>query len=109
MLVIPHQAGQAHEALPPGAVMQGEQPQHKQPDVVLVGTGIMSATLGVLLAVNSGNLGYSLASTDTNSLFHLRTQFESLYAHHFAMRHSNDNSLSAALAEIETTTTERKD
>src|SRR5258708_6767803 len=34
---------------PPGAVMQGEHHQHKQPDVVLVGAGIMSATLGVLL------------------------------------------------------------
>src|SRR6266568_1091300 len=29
--------------------MQGEQQHHKQPDVVLIGAGIMSATLGVLL------------------------------------------------------------
>jgi hypothetical protein len=33
----------------PGTVMQGDQPPTKQPGVVLVGAGIMSATLGVLL------------------------------------------------------------
>ena len=35
--------------LPRGASMQDESHHHQRPDVVLVGTGIMSATLGVLL------------------------------------------------------------